>query len=122
MKNKSTFARFISALKRNLALIFFLYSGKEHLVISFVFYPDLRDGDELYLKKFCNLDIFDLFLEETGHWEDYGIIYRYSIDLDDDAEGAALLVSKVLDEVYDIPFDTYWEFNTIPGGENCIDL
>ena len=44
--------------------------------------------------------------------------YEYFIDFGEDAEGAARLISKVWNEVYEIPFDANVEYYTNAGYEN----
>jgi hypothetical protein len=81
--------------------------GKGHLMIGFVFYDD--DNDEL--QKIKNLDIYELFTSNISFVADIKA-YEYAIDFGLDAEGAARLISKVLHEVYSVPYEEILEFST----------
>ena len=81
----------------------------------FPFYIDKGNGHEEFNaaveelhKRFKALDCYTLFNERICFFTDEegnkkG--YEYNIDFGKDAEGAARLISKVLKEVYQIPFD-----------------
>jgi hypothetical protein len=90
--------------------------GKEHLMIAFSFVPDTISGDELRLRKFRNLDIYELFIEHISFSE--GIkFYEYAIDFGGDAEGAARLISKKIHEVDSIPYEAKIECYTNSGDD-----
>jgi hypothetical protein len=77
--------------------------NNDNLIVEFNFLPD--DGDELHLRKFRNLDIYKLFTEEIG-WDEDVKYCTYAINFGNDAKGAAQLLSKVIHEVYSIPYET----------------
>jgi hypothetical protein len=79
--------------------------GNDHLMVVFVFRPDWESGGELRLRKFRNLDIYELFTEEI-EWNNGTKCYEYAIDFGNDAKGAAQLLSKVIHEVFSIPYET----------------
>ena len=89
---------------------------KEHLMITFHYAPDSVSGDELRLRKFRNLDIYELFTEHISiingiKW------YEYAIDFGGDVEGAARLISKVIHEVESIPYEAKIECYTNSGDD-----
>jgi hypothetical protein len=94
-----------------------LADGKGHLMVAFGFMPDNISGDELLLRKFRNLDIYELFTEVICFDEYNRKNYEYAIDFDLDVEGAARLTSKVLHEVYSIPYEEILECHTNSGNE-----
>jgi hypothetical protein len=93
------------------------FVGKERLDVYFPFCPDKISGHELLLRKFRNLDIYELFTEDI-HFDDDDNKkwYGYNIVFGSDAEGAARLISKVLHEVYSIPYEEILDYST--GIEN----
>ena len=94
--------------------------SKKHLMIVFNYKPNNISGDELRLHRFRNLDIYELFTELISF--NNGVkCYEYAIDFGADAEGAALLISRILYEVCSIPYETTIDCYTgylNRGGEN----
>jgi hypothetical protein len=90
---------------------------KDHLMIVFQFFPNNESGHELRLRKFRNLDIYELFTENISFTDDDGKAYEYAIDFGGDAEGAAQLISKVIHEVYAIPYETKIDCYTNSGND-----
>jgi hypothetical protein len=89
---------------------------KDHLLVAFSFNNDNTGGDELYLRRFRGLDIYELFTEKP--YFVYGTKtrgYEYTIDFGSDAEGAARLISRVIYETYGVPYDTNLDYYTNSG-------
>jgi hypothetical protein len=88
--------------------------GKDHLMVCFAFTPDVVDGDELRLQEFRNLDIYKLFTEKIEcnngvKW------YEYVIDFGNNVKDAAQLLSRVIHEIYSIPYETNLDYYTNSG-------
>lgn len=62
------------------------------------------DGNSLLLPKFMNLDIFELFNGDRNVIARENKVYNYTLDLEEDVEGAARLISKVWNEVYRLDY------------------
>lgn len=71
-------------------------------------------------EKFKNLEIFNLFTSYTTSEKvlaDEDKYYEYAIDFGEDAEGAARLLSDVLNQVYDIPIEGHLDYITNVGDD-----
>lgn len=71
--------------------------------------------------KFKELEIFDLFASNYSKI-DKGFVnksncYEYAIDFGEDSEGAAIFISDVLNQVYDVPYEAYLKYNTNIGSD-----
>lgn len=69
-------------------------------------------------KKLKSLDIFSLFMERISFvkMDGYdGKVYEYFIDFGEDAVGASRLISKIIAEVYGLPWDAQIECCTNVG-------
>jgi len=86
---------------------------KNHLVVGFKFSEETKDG----LRRFRNLDIYELFKEKVGFDDDNNKFYEYVIDFGADAEGAAHLLSKIIHEVEAIPYDAMIDYYTNSGDD-----
>ncbi|MDR1813520.1 MAG: hypothetical protein LBR18_01555 [Tannerella sp.] len=91
--------------------------SKKHLMIVSIFLPDVVSGDDLKLRKFRNLDIYELFTEKISFDANNIKVYEYAIDFGNDAEGAARLISKVMHEVFGIPYEADIECHTNSGDD-----
>lgn len=73
-------------------------------------------------ERFKTLDCFPIFMEHISFYTDSDgnkmKEYEYFIDFGEDAEGAALLLTKVWKEVYKIHFDANIEYYTNAGSDN----
>jgi hypothetical protein len=86
--------------------------NKEHLKILFSFSPD-NISDEMRLRKFRRLDIYELFDERISNSSDGKIdAFYYAIDFGEDALGAARLISKVFNDVFSLPYETHLDCYT----------
>jgi hypothetical protein len=94
-------SRCIAFIMNDIPLLFPTKSrdGKPHLMVLFMFFPDTEGGDELCVRKFRNLDIYELFIENI-QFNDGVKGYDYAIDFGGDAEGAARLLSRVIHDLY----------------------
>jgi len=72
-------------------------------------------------EKFKSLEIFNLFTSHVTSGKkvltDEDKYYEYVVDFGEDAEGAARLLSDVLNQVYDIPNEAQLEYITNTGNE-----
>lgn len=90
--------------------------GKDHLMIVFSYMPNDISGDELKLRKFRNLDIYELFTENICVVD--GVkFYEYAIDFGEDADGAARLISRVLHEIDSLSYETRLDYYTNSGDD-----
>ncbi|MDR1747222.1 MAG: TM2 domain-containing protein [Tannerella sp.] len=92
-------------------------ASKQHLMVVFGYCPDDIEGDALKLRKFRNLDILELFTEKIVYDNDEDKWFEHAIDFGSDAEGAAQLISKVLHEVENIPYEEHLEYDTNYGDD-----
>lgn len=69
--------------------------------------------------KFKELEIFNLFSSNYSKidngFSNKSDYYEYAIDFGEDAEGAARLISDVLNQVYDVPYESHLKYNTNVG-------
>lgn len=103
--------------------------SKKGICINFSFSSYLDRGYELFnaineeqRKRFKTLDCYPLFIEHISFYTDeLGYdrkCHEYFIDFGKDAEGASRLISKVLKDVLEIPFDANIEYYTNAGYDN----
>lgn len=106
-------------------------TGENGLCICLSFWSLLDETDEEWIKKenqtqnerlarFESLNSFGLFtphISYTGDSDDGGayVFHEYAIDFGNDAEGAARLISEILQKVYLVPLSERLEISTNSG-------
>lgn len=75
-----------------------IFDNKKGITVIFEFYGDDNENHD----RFKNLEIISLFTAHTSLYDDT-LCHEYAIDFGLDSHGAACLISKVLQEVYELP-------------------
>ncbi len=91
--------------------------------VHFIYNPDNpTQEDRVVLEqhlRFKELDCFQLFTEQNFVYED-GVIemFEYALDFGCDPEGAARLISEIIQKVYSVPLSEKIDIETAVGIEN----
>ena len=120
--------RSISVLRTSLAawdddILIDCHGKTEGLVIALSFIPSY--DEERCEEKFNSLDCAQLFEHRECPDSNYTpalIVSQYAIDFGEDAEGAARLISEILQKVYSVPLTQRLEITTACGSENVDEM
>ena len=96
------------------------------LCVSFAFHHAIKGSKNNALEAkrldcFKSLDCFPLFTEHISYYnENEWKSNEYFIDFGKDAEGASRLISRILQEVYELPIDRKIDCYTNAGHDNVV--